>query len=196
MKQLLTILLTSLITIVAFLGIQTLFLKKDYSKLSTGDYSNLISVTTQKEVVHDTLLYHPPSTAKVTDSIPAATPLVVDTQAILKQYYNKYAYADTLSDTNLVMILIDTVSRNKIISRKSSYRILRPQLLQTTTTVQRVEAQPRKAAFYGGAFLSLSGNGISAGPEIMLIKEKHAYALGYDLNTKAFMGQMAWRISK
>ena len=157
--------------------------KSKTETISTGD--------TIKIVLHDTLWYQFKGKPNVTDSAFTDLHLKVDTATILKRYFARYAYADTLADSNLVLILTDTITQNRIISRRSSYRIIRPQIIEYITTTINT---PPKAAFYAGAFISL-GERVGIGAEALFIsKTQTIYGLGYDLQNKAFVGRIAWKI--
>ncbi len=131
---------------------------------------------------------------KAADSVFVPVPAKVDTQAILKCYFAKYAYRDTLVDSNIVVAIADTVSQNSILSRNYSYQIKRPQTLQQITNTLK---QPDKVGFYFGASASLNKNLLAGfSPEVMITsKNKAAYGIGYDLLNKSLCGRIYWKIN-
>ena len=65
-----------------------------------------------------------------TDTIPS----IIDTLAILKDYYAKYVYTDTLKiDTIGYAIINDTITRNTILSRNVTTNLLVPTITRTNT---------------------------------------------------------------
>jgi hypothetical protein len=57
----------------------------------------------------------------------------VDTAAILKDYFAEHYYTRTFNDSLLSAEIKDVISRNSFGECKFSYRILRPQIINTTT---------------------------------------------------------------
>jgi hypothetical protein len=89
--------------------------------------------------VWDTVTYLIPDTIPYyivgKDSIVYDTiPSVVDTAAILKQFYAKYYYTRTWTDSLLTVTLKDVISQNTPIENAFTYKILRPQTLITNVT--------------------------------------------------------------
>jgi hypothetical protein len=69
----------------------------------------------------DTIIY---------DTIPAD----VDTLEILKAYFSKAYYSDTITDdTTFTMVVNDVISQNTIISREAFHRNLKPEVIKTIT---------------------------------------------------------------
>lgn len=62
-------------------------------------------------------------------------PVKVDTEQVIKDYYTKYAYNDTISDTNIVATITDTLFKNSIFHRSFDYRLLRPTQIISTVIV-------------------------------------------------------------
>jgi hypothetical protein len=73
-------------------------------------------------VKHDTIVY--------TDTIPA----VVDTAAILRNFYAEYTYTRTWTDSLLTATIKDVISQNTPIENIFTYKILRPQTIVTNIT--------------------------------------------------------------
>lgn len=69
------------------------------------------------------------------DTFPYHDTIPIDTNLILKDYFTKYYYEDTLKlDTFGLVILKDTVSLNKITSRKYNYNLNIPEIIITKET--------------------------------------------------------------
>ena len=143
----------------------------------------------------DSLVYVPRWRTKVTtvhDTIPAD----VDTLSILKDYYAKYFYTDTLSLDSLGSIVInDTVSKNSII-----FREIHPNVLIPTTTVTNT-VYINKREFYVGFGLKGRTNQINylGGELLYKTKNKQIYGAGVGLNqdfqpTLGF--SMYWKLGK
>jgi len=127
-----------------------------------------------------------------TDTIPVN----VDTLAILKDYYAKYFYADTLNLDSLGNIVIkDTISRNSIIFRKITPNILFP----TTTTTNTVYINRRE--FYGGFGIKGRSNQLNylGGELLFRTKNEQAYSVGVGINQdfQPVLGfGMYWKFNK
>lgn len=75
----------------------------------------------------------PPDTIIERDTVPA----IIDTAAILKQHYSKFAYTRHFNDSLLEVNLLDTISENRFTGSKFSYRLLRPQtIINNSTTIK------------------------------------------------------------
>ena len=143
----------------------------------------------------ESLVYVPKYVTKTItehDTIPAD----IDTLVILRDYYSKYFYSDTISlDTLGTIIIDDTVTQNRITSRK-----VNPTILFPTTTITR-DSLISKNEFYWGI------NGIGnktqfsyVGGELVLrTKRKKMYGIGIGLNSNlqpTFSGKLLWKIGK
>jgi hypothetical protein len=72
-------------------------------------------------------------------------PTDIDTLSILKDYYAKYAYSDTIDLDSFGNIVVkDTISKNKIISRK-----INPSLYIPTTIITRDSLISKNEFYYG-----------------------------------------------
>lgn len=91
-------------------------------------------------VVRDTALIERITPAQEPETIiqPYYIPAIVDTNTIIAAHFSTYYYNDTLiNDTTALIVVMDSISRNRIIYREFAYRNRRPTELQfnTTTTV-------------------------------------------------------------
>ena len=111
----------------------------------------------------------------ITDTIP----LKVDTLAILKDYYAKYVYTDTLKlDTIGYAVVSDTITRNTIFSRGVTTNILIPTITQTNTVYIN------KSEWYWGLNLTGRSSQINylGGGLLYKSKNKNIYGLGVGVN--------------
>ncbi len=117
----------------------------------------------------------------------------VDTTAILKDYFSRHYYADTLAnDTNALIIVYDTISQNKIISRKPVIEIFTHLIKQTT--IQKVPAMA-KPMIYAGIGVGRNPNQFGLTGNVLYISRKdNAYSLSYDLLNHNLYFSMYWKI--
>jgi len=111
----------------------------------------------------------------ITDTIP----LKIDTLAILKDYYAKYVYTDTLKlDTIGYAVVNDTITRNTIFSRDVTTNILIPTITQTNTVYIN------KSEWYWGLNLTGRSSQINylGGGLLYKSKNKNIYGLGVGVN--------------
>jgi len=119
----------------------------------------------------------------------------IDTMFLLRDYYAKYYYEDTIDvDTFGYIVMKDTVSRNKIEARQYVSNILIPTKIVTNTILVN------KREIYLGTGITANKNFMVLNGELLLkTKKKKAYALGigFDNNfTPNFTGKVYWKISK
>ena len=143
----------------------------------------------------DSLVYKPQWRTKITtvhDTIPAK----IDTLSILKDYYTKYFYTDTLNLDSLGNIVInDTISKNSIIFREIKPNVLIP----TTTITNTVYINNRE--FYVGFGLKGKSNQLNhlGGELLYRTKNKQVYGVGVGLNQDfqpALGFSMYWKLGK
>lgn len=161
--------------------------------------------TKPKEIVKTTIEYIP-----VDKEIPVYIPkwkekiitdidtflVDVDTSAILADYYAKYYFVDTLSLDTLGYVLVeDTVTQNKITSRKVNYKVNIPKI-----TIEKTIYVNEREFYYG---LGLAGNPKQLnylGAEMLYkTKKKQAYGLGIGVNQNfqpVITGRIFWKIGK
>jgi hypothetical protein len=169
-NQTLSTTLTILITLlVSFLFIKhctpnnTITVNGEPTVTTTVEYIEIKSVDTSYIPKWDTLL-------KV-DSIPT----LIDTMAILKDYYSKYVYSDTIFiDTFGYAIIKDTITENKISSRIVSKDIKIP-----ITTIEKIYYVNKAEIFYGPTV----STDLNVHLNVMYkSKNKNAYIMGIGLN--------------
>jgi predicted small secreted protein len=143
----------------------------------------------------DSLVYVPKwRTHTITeyDTIPAN----IDTLSILKDYYTKYFYTDTLDlDTLGNIVINDTISQNLITSRK-----IIPNIYIPTTTIERDSLISKNEFYYG---FGLAGNkqqfNYIGGELLWRSKRKKVIGLGVGINQNlqpVLTGRLFWKIGK
>lgn len=158
-----------------------------------------VVTTTKIETKYDTikvdsLVYVPKWRTKVEvirDEIPAE----VDTLSILKDYYAKYTYIDTLDlDTFGTIVVKDTVTENKIKSRQFYSNIILP-----TTTITNT-AYKNKRKLYSGVNLSGNREAINQIGVGFILKGKNSklYGVGIGVNQNLqpiVTGSLYWEVT-
>jgi hypothetical protein len=120
----------------------------------------------------------------------------IDTVSILKDYYAKYFYTDTIKiDTLGTIIVNDTVTRNLISMRDVQSNIFIP----TTTITNTVYLYKRE--FYGGISVGSTNQAVqNINAELLYInKKKQSYGFGVGLNPQwqpVYTVRMYWKIGK
>ena len=120
----------------------------------------------------------------------------IDTMSILRDYYAKYFYTDTIKVDSLGFIVInDTVTRNLISMRDVQSNIFIP-----TTTITNTTYLYKRELFWGA---SVSGNQEqiqSINGELMYVNKKrnaYGFGVGVDQNFQPiFTGRLYWKIGK
>jgi hypothetical protein len=117
----------------------------------------------------------------------------IDTIAILKDYYAIYAYSDTISTDSVTIVMNDSITKNKILSRIVDYKILYPTINITKETVINTSQ-----LYYGLGIRA--GVNIGIGPELLYkTKNNQAFGLGLEVNQNlqpSLSARMYWKIGK
>jgi hypothetical protein len=115
-------------------------------------------------------------------------PAVIDTMALLKDYYSKVLYKDTLilPDSLGTVSLIDTITQNKILGRTFNASVKQRTIKETTI----VKELPKTKVFYGleggfnkADFVSSVGAGV-----LINTKKDKIYQLGLGVNNQTTDG--------
>jgi hypothetical protein len=157
-------------------------------------------VITKIEVRYDTIetikeTYVPKWRTKIVTEIDTFQ-AAIDTTAILRDYYAKYYYSDTLQiDTVGYAIINDTITRNTILARDIRTNILIP----TTTITKEIYLNNRE--FYWGLGLQGRTDQINyLGTELLYRnKKRQVYGFGLGVNQDfqpVLSGRMYWKIGK
>jgi hypothetical protein len=141
-------------------------------------------------------IYIPGESIYVQKPIYVPVPANVDTNNILKDYFAKYVYKDTLDLDSLgYVILTDTISKNKIDGRIWDSKINK----YTVTNEIVLKELPRTQLYVGGSVGTELNNNLYAGADIALkTKKDQLYRINAgitsNLNPYVNVG-MYWKIS-
>lgn len=159
-------------------------------------------VVTKVEIVRDTVelektVYVPKWRTKIEtkyDTTYIDVPADVDTLDILKDYYSKYEYTDTLFLDSLgYVVLTDTITQNTILKRSQRLNIVIPtKIIDNTVYINNRE-------FYAGFGARTNGQNMSwMGLEgVMRSKKGNTFILGVGTdneNNFSLGGSVHWRI--
>ena len=157
-------------------------------------------IVTETEIVYETVevekeVYIPKYKEKIVnnfDTLIVKEP--IDTLEILKDYYSKYYYQDTISlDTLGYLVINDTITQNKIYSRDFKSKINVPTTFVTNTIYLN------KYKFFMGPSMTFDQRGFDDASWELLIKDKkdRVYTLGLGVNrdgNTAFTGGIKFRL--
>jgi hypothetical protein len=131
---------------------------------------------------------------RVTDTIPQD----IDTMEILKDYYAKYFYSDTLDiDTIGNIVINDTITQNKIFARKPKVNIQIPVVTKEITITKIINERE----FYYGVGLQGSTDQLNylGGEFLYRTKKKNAYGVSLGINqdfSPIIGGKVYWKIGE
>ena len=183
---------TLLIVVLAVL----LWLQKSCSSTPPVEPKVITEVVTHWDTVKvETTKYVPKIVEKVVVDIDTfSTP--IDTVSVLKDYYAKYFYTDTIQIDTLGSIVInDTITRNLIAMRDVQSNIFIP----TTTITNTVYLYKRE--FFGGVSVGAGNQAVQNinGEVLYVNKKRDAYGFGIGLNPDfqpVYTVRMYWKIGK
>jgi hypothetical protein len=168
---------------------------------SNGDVTptsptTITEISIKYDTINDTIPNYIPKWRDRIETIVDTFLPPIDTLEILRDYYAKYIYTDTIPvDTIGYLIINDTVSKNSIFSRNVKTNILLP----ITTIKQTSYINPRE--FYLG--LKVQGRtdqlNYVGGELLFRTKNKTAYSVGVGLNNDfqpVISGGMFFKIGK
>ena len=188
--------LNSLQTVLILILVLLLLYLTQCSKTDPVEPEVIVTIETKWDTVNVVQTEYVPKwrTKIVTehDTIPAD----VDTMSILKDYYAKYYYTDTLTlDTLGYLVVNDTITQNSILSRRFESKVQIP----TTTITKEIYLNNRE--FYWGLGVHGRTDQLNyVGGEFMYrTKNKQVYGLGIGLNQDlkpVVGGRMFWKIGK
>ena len=156
----------------------------------------IVTIETKWDTVNVTQTEYVPKwrTRVVTERV--EVPSEIDTMSILRDYYAKYHYTDTLTlDTLGFLVLNDTISQNSILSRSFTSDISIP-----TTTITK-EIYLNKREFYWGIGVNGGTSQLDyVGGEFMFKnKQRNMFGVGVGVNQDlqpTISGRMYWKIGK
>ena len=120
----------------------------------------------------------------------------IDTVTVLKDYYAKYFYTDTIQlDTLGSIIVNDTITRNLI-----SFRDVQSDIFIPTTTITNT-VYLYKREFFGGVSVGATNQAVQNinGELLYVNKKRQAYGFGVGLNPQfqpVYTVRMYWKIGK
>tara|TARA_R110000796_G_scaffold6210_5_gene22383 strand:+ start:4043 stop:4630 length:588 start_codon:yes stop_codon:yes gene_type:complete len=158
----------------------------------------IVTIETKWDTVKVTQTEYVPKwkTKVVTEYDTVPIPINVDTLGILKDYYSKYYYKDTLTlDTLGFLVLSDTVTMNRISNRSFTSNIKIP----TTTITKEIYLNKRELYWGLGVQGKTDQLNYLGGEFLYKTKNKQIYGLGIGVNqdfTPVLSGRMYWNIGK
>jgi len=119
----------------------------------------------------------------------------IDTLSILEDYFAKYVYEDFQQLDSLNLTIKDTISQNKILSRKIFYDLIYP-----TTTVTETRYINQREFYVGFGLNGTSKQFNYVGGSILYrTRKKQAFGLGIGLNDQfqpIISTQFLWKLGK
>jgi len=171
--------------------------KKDIIKIDGKKYTVVKREIDTIYVPTTQTVYRPGDTIYVETPIYVSIPPDVDTAKILKDYYAKYVYKDTLrlKDSLGYIAVTDTIFKNRVLNRIYDAKV------NKITIKDVIYIEPvKKLEFYFGGVIGFDKKDIInfAGPSLLLKDKKdHIYNLGIGYNnakTLSIQAGMHWRI--
>jgi len=172
---------------------------KGESKGAPTEPATIVKIETKYDTIVETVeTYIPKYRTKVKyktvhDTIEVHDTIPIDTASILKDYFETYAYTDTLKTDSVTFVINDTISQNKILSRGINYRLIYP------TTIISTEREINKRELYIGFGLGGNKQQLSyVGSELMLRnKKEQIYGVGLGINNSfepIITFKMSWKV--
>ena len=159
------------------------------------------TIITKVETKYDTITkevtkYVPKIVTRIKTEIDTITlTQKIDTIAILEDYFAKYVYEDFQQLDSLNLTIRDTISQNKILSRKIFYDLIYP----TTTVTETKYINQRE--FYVGFGLNGTSKQFNyiGGSVLYRTRKKQMFGLGLGLNDQfqpIISTQFLWKLGK
>ena len=173
-----------------------LFLQRGCSSTSPVEPEVITEVVTQWDTIRVAEKEYVPKYIRKTVVEIDTFSVPIDTISILKDYYAKYFYTDTIKiDTLGTIVINDTVTRNLISMRDVQSNIFIP----TTTITNTVYLYKRE--FYGGISVGSTNQAVqNINAELLYInKKRQSYGFGVGLNPQwqpVYTVRMYWKIGK
>ena len=192
MKNLFKNIQTLLIVVLAVL----LLLQRSCSSTPQVEPEVITEVVTKWDTLEVTNTKYVPKYIKKTIVNTDTFQAPIDTVSILKDYYAKYFYTDTIKiDTLGTIVINDTVTRNLISIRDVQSNIFIP----TTTITNTIYLKKRE--LFGGVSVSSSPTAIQNlnGELLFINKKRQAYGIGAGINNQfqpVYTVRMYWKIGK
>ena len=150
-----------------------------------SEYNIIESTEVIRDTIIETRTFEVTKDSFIYETIHVPVPqdgVIVDTMAILQDYFNKLVYNDTITDDSTYTAIIrDTISQNRIQHRDFVLNITQPTIINTTINKTVIDTcpDPRSKLFLG---LRVGGNQNQAGvgPSVLFIPKNEHATLGYD----------------
>jgi hypothetical protein len=158
-----------------------LFLQRGCSSTPPVEPEVITEVVTQWDTIKVTEKEYVPKYIRKTVVEIDTFSVPIDTISILKDYYAKYFYTDTIKiDTLGTIVINDTVTRNLISIRDVQSNIFIP----TTTITNTIYLKKRE--LFGGVSVSSSPTAIQNlnGELLFINKKRQAYGIGAGINNQ------------
>ncbi len=134
----------------------------------------------------------PSDTVFITSTI--LTP--IDTAALLHDYLLTRTYIDTIrNDSSYLIVINDTINRNRLRGRQVFFQNLRPTAINTFTTINKPLPKHR---FYAGAYVGITQarRPVLAPSLVWISKKNRMLSISYDIvNSQTFVG-IHYKINK
>lgn len=117
----------------------------------------------------------------------------IDTMAILRDYFARVYYLDTIMDDSSAFIaILDTITQNRIHGRKLYFANRKPTSIINTTTV--LPTNEKSKLYVGGMVAMNPGDKFDIGPSMMLITPRGGYSYAYGVNENSHTFTVVWKI--
>lgn len=100
-------------------------------------YVHILDSTSWKVPIAKSITYRKHDTLEITNSVEIQVPVIADTMAILKNFFAKRYYEDTIRTAVGYIVIKDTVSENKIVKRKHVDSLRLPTITNTVAAKLR-----------------------------------------------------------
>jgi hypothetical protein len=170
--------------------------KGDIIKVDGEKYEVVDKKSDTTYITKDSLIYKKGKDIRVEVEVPVYIPAQVDTQLILKDFFSKRFYKDTIDlGQNSFVIINDTISENKILSRGFNSSITE-RIIKDTFLLKEL---PKRQVYLGltGGFDKVNILNY-AGPSLLYKDKKDKiFGLGVGLNNSkqiSLQGSIYWKI--
>lgn len=170
--------------------------KGDIVKVNGKKYEVVDNKRDTTYITRDSIIYKEGKKIKVEVKVPIYIPAVVDTQSILKDYFSKRFYIDTIDLGQKSFVIIkDTISENKILARVYESSITE-RVINDTLFLKEL---PKRQVFVGPQLGFDKKDIINYGGLNILYKDKKdkIFGLGIGINSNSqptIMGSVYWKI--
>lgn len=116
---------------------------------------------------------------------------------IARDFFTFRIYQDTISDSSLTAFVTDTIYKNKLIGRDFGYIWKKPVQIVTTTVINNTYSTKTKAYLGISASTTNQFNGITFGPDLLILPKKNGYRIAYQFgNPYPIQTTFYWNIYK